>query len=71
MKRWSLNFWNDWRYVNSEIVDVCLLRLNVVWFRSMFVGLDVMLLGFGFALTYYPNGDGSVPVESLGREHAP
>ena len=88
MKRWSLNVWNDWRYVERAIVDVTLLRFNVDYLRNHYASVDVVIFGLGFSLTRYstaltPGSWGGVigtaiggyvdkvPVESLGREHAP
>lgn len=77
-KRWSLNLWNDWAGLRDyEMGGIDLLRLHVSWESGVYVSVDAQLLGIGGALAFYPNGKSAnnwpddVPVESLGREHAP
>jgi hypothetical protein len=56
VKRFALNAWNDWRWVERSRVDVTLLRCNFDYMRGLFVSVDVVLLGFGFSLSWYVNG---------------
>jgi hypothetical protein len=68
MKRLSLNAWNDWRWVSRSYVDVTWFRINSDYLRGHFISVDFVLLGFGFSLSYYPNGKGAVVGISIDPE---
>lgn len=69
MNHWSLNAWNDWRWLRPAAVEVSIIRLTIDASRGHAYGFDIALLGFGLALHYWPTGKYAPPVESLGREH--
>ena len=68
-RRYSINLLNDWKHVGDGYSGFTLANLCCDWLRGEWITGEIALLGFGLAVTRWSRKP--VPVESLGREHAP